>query len=91
MTFGVWRQRFHPFSEPGGGAELVERLVAHHRTIQRAKLPAGKRPWVDDGGGGRLSARQLYSDLEEPAEATRYVHAYRLRPLYSFATDLHAR
>ena len=88
----LWRQRCSQFGEAGSGADLVERLVAHHRAIQQAKPPAGKRPWVDDAGGGRLAARQLYSDLHEPAAPDRYVHAYRLRPLYSFACDLrHAR
>lgn len=89
--YSVWRQRFHAFAEPCSSKELVERLVAHHRSIQRAKAPTGKRPWVDDAGGGRLSARQLYSDLEEPAVATRYVHAYRFRPLVSLKTDLDVR
>lgn len=74
--------------EPVNASEFAAHLLAHHERVQRAKPPNGKRPWFDTFGDGRIGIRPAYEPKEfAPAEG-EYVHAYRTRPIWSFAIDL---
>lgn len=74
--------------EPANAVGFATQLLAHHTRVQRAKPPNGKRSWFDTFGDGRIAIRPAY-ELEDfdPPEG-EYVHAYRTRPLWSFAIDL---
>lgn len=74
--------------EPVNATEFATHLLAHHERVQRGKPPNGKRPWFDTFGDGRIGIRPAYEPKEfAPAEG-EYVHAYRTRPIWSFAIDL---
>lgn len=74
--------------EPRTAKGMAEQLIEHHTRIQAAKPPNGKRPWLDVFGDGRVDIRLGYTqDSFEPMTGW-YVHAYRTRPIWSFASDL---
>lgn len=74
--------------EPVGPSGFATNLLAHHERVQRAKPPNGKRPWFDTFGDGRIAIRPAYEPTEFAPREGLYVHAYRTRPIWSFATDL---
>jgi hypothetical protein len=74
--------------EPANAAAFATQLLAHHERVQRAKPPNGKRPWFDTFGDGRIAIRPAYEPKEFSAREGVYVHAYRTRPIWSFAVDL---
>jgi len=63
-------------------------LLQHHERVQRAKAPNGKRAWFDTYGDGRVAIRPAYTVYEFVQHPQRYVHAYRVKPLWSFAKDV---
>lgn len=67
---------------------FADQLLRHHSTVQAAKPPNGKRAWFDLFGDGRVAVRPAYTVDEFDVQPERYVHAYRTKPLWSFATDL---
>jgi hypothetical protein len=81
-------ERFHALGEQQPARQWIERLLQHHRDVQRQKPPAGKAPWIERTDSGRCFVRSLYR--REPVEAgrTEYVHMYRTKPLWTFAEDL---
>ena len=74
--------------EAANATEFALHLLAHHARVQRAKPPNGKRPWFDTFGDGRIAIRPAYEPKEFAAREGVYVHAYRTRPIWSFAIDL---
>lgn len=74
--------------EPRTAQGFAEQLIEHHTKIQRAKPPNGKRTWFDVFGDGRVAIRPGYTLDAFEAKSGWYVHAYRTKPIWSFATDL---
>jgi hypothetical protein len=85
-----FERAFAAFGEHLAPVTWLEMLVRHHEHIQKAKPPAGKMPWVERFGDGKIYIRPPYkqdSDLKFP-DADSYLHAYRTNSLWSFASDL---
>jgi hypothetical protein len=74
--------------ETKDAAGFAEQLLEHHSWVQGAKPPNGKRAWFDVFGDGRVAIRPGYTLAEFEARSDRYVHAYRTKPIWSFASDL---
>lgn len=74
---------------PMSAASFAGSLIAHHERIQRTKPPNGKRSWFDTFSDGRIALRAAYV-LQEPFSPNpdRYVHPYRIGPLWSFSSRL---
>ncbi|MCB1130703.1 MAG: hypothetical protein KDN05_06200 [Verrucomicrobiae bacterium] len=83
---------FAALIEPASGDEWTARLLEHHRGTQERKAPDGKLPWIERWDDGTYMIRPLYRRTEpvpeRDLEALPYVHAYRLKPLASFAAGL---
>lgn len=79
---------FGVLCEPQGATAFAAQLLAHHERVQRAKPPNGKRPWFDTFGDGRVAVRPGYVPEKFAEREELYVHAYRTRPIWDFATDL---
>lgn len=73
-------------TQDAGG--FAEQLLEHHAKVQRGKPPNGKRAWFDVFGDGRVAIRPGYTLSEFESLPDRYVHAYRTKPIWSFASDL---
>jgi len=85
----AFRESFLALSEPGTATDWVERLLQHHRRIQKSKPPAGKAAWFDRFDDGTYLIRTAYLKKEAPvSDDSSYVHAYRTQSLWSFACDL---
>ena len=78
-------QTLHEFSSRD---QWLEYLLQHHIHIQKSKPPAGKMPWYSRMDDGSYAGRTLYRKDEQPKTSDRYVHAYRIRALWSFLLDL---
>lgn len=74
--------------EVASPASFAAHLLEHHRKIQRAKPPNGKRAWFDTFGDGRVAIRPAYTVAEFAPRPDTYVQAYRTNPIWSFARDL---
>jgi len=74
--------------EPRTAKGMAEQLIEHHTRIQAAKPPNGKRPWLDVFGDGRVAIRPGYTLNSFESMTGWYVHAYRTKPIWSFALDL---
>lgn len=74
--------------ESANAIEFATHLFAHHERVQLAKPPNGKRPWFDTFGDGRIAIRPAYEPEKFAPAVDEYVHAYRTRPIWSFAIDL---
>lgn len=83
-----FEQQFADFAEPLAPAAWAVRLLEHHEAVQRAKPPDGKAPWVERFDDGGYVVRPPYRRDEPVAISDEYVHAYRTRPLWSFALEL---
>ncbi len=70
--------------------KLFGAVLHHHRTAQANKPPDGKRPWVEEGAGGRIFVRSAYARNEMPVASSPYVHDFRLPTLSQFLHDLGA-
>ncbi len=81
-------ERFLRLGEATSAQEWVERLLEHHRDVQRHKPPSGKAPWFERSEAGRYIVRAAYRHSGELAADDAYVHFYRSKPLASFARDL---
>jgi hypothetical protein len=85
----AFRDSFSSLSEPGKASDWAERLLQHHRRIQKSKPPAGKAAWFDRFDDGTYLIRTAYLKKEAPtSDDASYVHAYRTQSLWSFARDL---
>lgn len=85
----AFRDSFSTLSEPGTVSDWAERLLQHHRRIQKSKPPAGKAAWFDRFDDGTYLIRTAYLMKEAPtSDDASYVHAYRTQSLWSFARDL---
>ena len=69
-------------------AVFATQLLERHGRVQRAKPPNGKRAWFDSFGDGRVAIRPAYTADEFSAHPGEFVHTYRTRPIWSFASDL---
>ena len=83
-----FEQQFADFAEALAPAAWAVRLLEHHEAVQRAKPPDGKAPWVERFDDGGYVVRPPYRRDEPVAISDEYVHAYRTRPLWSFALEL---
>lgn len=82
-----FQQLFGALGEGGTASQWVEQLMAHHLETQRNKPPNGKLPWFESDERGYI-IRPLYR-RDEPAGCDNdYVHLFRTRSLWSFASDL---
>ena len=84
----LFEDRFRAFSEPLGIADSALALFEHHEKIQAHKAAAGKRPWFDSLGQGRIHIRHAYRVDQAKVQLDRYVHDYRGRPIRRFYKDL---
>jgi hypothetical protein len=67
--------------------ELFEALIQHHRKVQEAKPPDGKRPWVESAGAGIL-VRPAYRKPKAPEFKSGFVNPYRTVAVASLLRDL---
>ncbi len=81
-------EAFGAFAESASPADSTERLLEHHRKIQRAKPPDGKAPWFERFDNGACVIRPAYRLDDPPDRDDAYVHKYRTGSLWSFAQDL---
>lgn len=72
----------------GSAGEFVDALLSHHDANQRRKPPNGKLPWIERLESGQTVTRPNYRRDKPAAISDEYVHAYRLKSLVSFASDL---
>lgn len=82
-------ESFASLAERDFAVEWVKCLTAHHRRVQRSKLPDGKNAWFECFDDGSLIIRPLYRREEGGKHDGSYVHAYRAASLAMFARDLH--
>jgi hypothetical protein len=83
-----FRDIFSSLAERGSAAEWVDRLIEHHRKIQRQKPPNGKNPWFERFDDGSLIIRPDYRTDRTGTHDDSYVHLYRTESLRQFALDL---
>ncbi len=67
---------------------LYQTILEHHEEVQRAKLPDGKRPWVEGSGAEGVVVRTQYRIDEAPANTDSYVRDYRSSTASQFLQDL---
>jgi len=75
-------------SESHAPSAFAQALLAHHEGVQRGKPPNGKRSWFDTWTDGRIAVRPAYALHVFEPRPRRYVHQYRLVPLWSFAVRM---
>lgn len=63
-------------------------LYEHHKRIQKAKPPEGKAPWLERHFDGSILIHPDYQLDDAPELSAEFVNPYRLKSLWSFATDL---
>jgi hypothetical protein len=85
---GRFRDIFSDLAERGSAAEWADRLIEHHRKIQRQKPPNGKNPWFERFDDGSLIIRPDYRTDRTGTHDDSYVHLYRTESLWQFARDL---
>ena len=85
-----FRDTLVDLAERGTPAEWTQRLIEHHQRNQRQKPPNGKNPWFEQFDDGSLIIRPDYRADEPGAHDASYVHLFRTRPLWDFASDLGA-
>ncbi len=83
-----FQETFEGISEPMPPRDWIERLLEHHRTVQRKKPPLGKAPWFERLDDGRCMLRPGYLRDKGGKHDREYVHGYRTTSLWSFARDL---
>jgi hypothetical protein len=84
----LFTRRFNVFAEHLAVEDAAKTLVSLHGTVQKEKSAAGKRPWFDDMGAGRIHVRHAYRLEEFEPKPARYLHAYRGQPIGRFRNDL---
>ena len=84
----LFSDRFEMFAEPMDASAFASSLCEHHRKIQNRKSAAGKRPWFDQLGPGRIFVRPAYRSERPELMPSLYVHEYRGRPIGRFRADL---
>jgi len=85
---GDFQEDFRPLAEPTNLETWVDLLLELHRKTQRRKPPNGKAPWFERFDDGTLMIRPKYRLENGGPHADGYVHAYRTRALWDFASDL---
>jgi hypothetical protein len=83
-----FQETFSSLAERASDVDWLERLLEHHRRVQREKPPAGKAPWFDRFEDGSCMIRTGYIRDTGGHHDDSYVHAYRTASLWSFAKDL---
>jgi hypothetical protein len=81
-------EQFADFQEPSTVADFVDKLLRHHQRNQRRKPPNGKAPWFERFDDGSYVIRPSYLRDVGGRGNEEYVHAYRTRSLWTFATDI---
>lgn len=79
---------FQELAQRRAGSDFVVALYEHHKRVQKAKPPEGKAPWLEQHYDGSILIRPEYQLDKEPEANSEFVNPYRLRSLWSFATDL---
>ena len=80
---------FASLAERTDAASWADRLLGHHVATQRKKPPVGKSPWFERFDDGGTIIRPIYRREQPGRRDDSYLHAYRTRPLHTFARDLH--
>jgi len=92
LPFSIEARRFQDgfslLAEPMDAEAWVERLMEHHRRVQRNKPPNGKNPWFETFDDGSVIIRPPYVRDDGGVGDIGYVHTYRTQALWSFAQDL---
>ncbi len=83
-----FQETFSSLAERVSELDWLERLLEHHRWVQREKPPAGKAPWLDRFEDGSCIIRTAYIQDTGGRHDNSFVHAYRTASLWSFAKDL---
>lgn len=81
-------RQFSLFADQLKPADWVSRLIEHHCSIQAAKPPDGKAPWIYRFDDSSVMIRTAYEREEGGKPDESYVHAYRTHALWSFLKDL---
>lgn len=80
---------FADVADAGTLSDWGSALLEHHITVQNKKPPNGKAPWFERFDDGNYIIRPGYLRSEGGLNNDEYVHAFRVNPLWSFASDLH--
>ncbi len=67
--------------------DWISRLINFHKTNQKHKPPAGKKPWVDQTYTNQFLLFSKYMLVNAPSLKEEYVNYYRTSPLASFLRD----
>jgi hypothetical protein len=80
-----------PFTSVTTPEHLFEGLLVHHRAIQAAKPPTGKRDWFEHAPDGAIVVRTPYRLEKRPAvDPDQWGRPYRVTSVLSFLQDLKA-
>jgi len=79
---------FQEVAQKRPAVDFVLALYEHHKRVQKAKPPEGKAPWLEQHFDGSILIRPEYQLDDAPEPSTEFVNPYRLKSLWSFATDL---
>jgi hypothetical protein len=79
---------FQEVAQKRPAVDFVLALYEHHKRVQKAKPPEGKTPWLEQHFDGSILIRPEYQLDDAPEPSTEFVNPYRLKSLWSFATDL---
>ena len=87
------QQRFlelsKPFSSVTTPEHLFDALLIHHRGIQAAKPPTGKREWFEHATDGAVVVRTPYRQEVRPElDRDKWGRPYRVTSVLSFLQDL---
>ena len=79
---------FGNIANSGDSRDWVSLLFEHHKTNQRRKPPAGKKPWYERIPENSFMIYSKYKLQKEPKYTDDYVNSYRTNSLMSFLSDL---
>lgn len=81
-------QSFGDVNHSGDPKVWIDLLYEYHKTIQKEKPPAGKKPWYEKISPGEYIIYSRYKRKYEPEYTEEYVNSYRTHSLWSFLQDL---
>ena len=76
------------FDRVARAADLFEAVLARHTTVQKAKVPDGKRDWFERAPDGNTFVRVPYRLVREPEIREAWNRPYRISAVRSFWADL---
>lgn len=85
----AFEQMVLPFEGLQDEAQLFDAVIERHRSVQLAKPPDGKRPWLESDARGRVLVRADYRREIPPEWDDTFVDPYRTVAVCSLLDDLH--